>query len=142
MEIDQEIILAIKEQCCSLTDNRMNDYIYHSIESILLVVIFGIIMAKCNTFVEIYYFMLKHSVWLDKHIRFDSGLPSLSTIKRVIVMIDSKELEIILNETLKQHLYKDISYYSDDDICVKLLIHLRENSKHGKITKTNAMSLY
>ena len=150
LEIDQEIILAIKEQTCSLTDNRIDAYIYHSIESILLVVIFGV-MAKCNTFVEIYYFMLKHSVWLDKHIKFDSGLPSLSTIKRVIAMINPKELEMILNETLKQYLYKDISYYRDDDICVKDLKSMdgktansseRENSKNGKITKTNAMSLY
>ena len=97
MDIDQKLILAIKEQACTLSDNRIEEYIYHSIESILLVVIFGI-MARCNTFVEIYYFMLKHSAWLDKHIKFDSGLPSLSTIKRVISMINPKELETILNE--------------------------------------------
>lgn len=108
-------------------------------------------MAKCNTFVEIYYFMLKHSAWLDKHIKFDSGLPSLSTIKRVIAMINPKELETILNETLKQYLYKDTNYYSDDDINIKDLKSMdgkvakssdRKKSKDGKITKTNAMSLY
>lgn len=65
------------------------------------------------TFVEIYYFMLKRSAWLDKHIKFDPGLPSLSTIKRVLAMINPKELEIILNETLKQYLYKNTNYYSD-----------------------------
>lgn len=150
MDIDQKLILAIKEQACTLSDTRIEEYIYHSIESVLLVVIFGI-MARCNTFVEIYYFMLKHSAWLDKHIKFDSGLPSLSTIKRVIAMINPKELEIILNETLKQYLYKNTNYYSDDDISVKDLKSMdgkvanssdRKNSKDGKITKTNAMSLY
>lgn len=150
MDIDQKLILAIKEQACTLSDTRIEEYIYHSIESVLLVVIFGI-MARCNTFVEIYYFMLKHSAWLDKHIKFDSGLPSLSTIKRVIAMINPKELEIILNETLKQYLYKNTNYYSDDDINVKDLKSMdgkvanssyRKNSKDGKITKTNAMSLY
>ena len=150
MDIDQKLILAIKEQACTLSDNRIEEYIYHSIESILLVVIFGI-MARCNTFVEIYYFMLKHSAWLDKHIKFDSGLPSLSTIKRVISMINPKELEIILNETLKQYFYKNTNYYIDDDIRVKDLKSMdgkvanssdRKNSKNGKITKTNAMSLY
>ena len=150
MDIDQKLILAIKEQACTLSDTRIEEYIYHSIESVLLVVIFGI-MARCNTFVEIYYFMLKHSAWLDKHIKFDSGLPSLSTIKRVIVMINPKELEIILNETLKQYLYKNTNYYSDDDINVQDLKSMdgkvanssdRKNSKDGKITKTNAMSLY
>ena len=150
MDIDQKLILAIKEQACTLSDTRIEEYIYHSIESVLLVVIFGI-MARCNTFVEIYYFMLKHSAWLDKHIKFDSGLPSLSTIKRVIVMINPKELEIILNETLKQYLYKNTNYYIDDDINVKDLKSMdgkvanssdRKNSKDGKVTKTNAMSLY
>lgn len=150
MDIDQKLILAIKEQACTLSDNRIEAYICHSIESILLVVIFGI-MARCNTFVEIYYFMLKHSAWLDKHIKFDSGLPSLSTIKRVIAMINPKELETLLNETLKQYLYKDTNYYSDDDIYIKDLKSMdgkvanssdRKNSKDGKITKTNAMSLY
>ena len=136
MDIDQKLILAIKEQACTLSDDRIEKYIYHSIESILLVVIFGI-MTRCNTFVEIYYFMLKHSAWLDKHIKFDSGLPSLSTIKRVIAMINPKELETILNETLKQYLYNDTNYYSDNDIYVKDL-----KSMDGKITKTNAMSLY
>ena len=150
MDIDQKLILAIKEQACTLSDTRIEEYIYHSIESVLLVVIFGI-MARCNTFVEIYYFMLKHSAWLDKHIKFDSGLLSLSTIKRVVAMINPKELEIILNDTLKQYLYKNTNYYSDDDINVKDLKSMdgkvanssdRKNSKDGKITKTNAMSLY
>ena len=95
--------------------------------------------------------MLKHSAWLDKHIKFDLCLPSLSTIKRVIAMISPKKLEIILNETLKQYLYKNTNYYSDDDINVKDLKLMdgkvanssdRKNSKDGKITKTNAMSLY
>ena len=150
MDIDQKLIVAIKEQACTLSDSRNEEYIYHSIESILLVVIFGL-MAKCNTFVEIYYFMLKHSVWLDKHIKFDSGLPSLSTIKRVIAMIKPKELETVLNETLKQYFYKETNYYSDDDINIKDLKSMdgkvanssdRKNSKDGKITKTNAMSLF
>jgi predicted transposase YbfD/YdcC len=145
-----KLILAIKEQACTLSDIRIEEYIYHSIESVLLVVIFGI-MARCNTFVKIYYFMLKHSAWLDKHIKFDLCLPSLSTIKRVIAMISPKKLEIILNETLKQYLYKNTNYYSDDDINVKDLKLMdgkvanssdRKNSKDGKITKTNAMSLY
>ena len=60
--------------------------------------------------------MLKHSAWLDKHIKFDSGLPSLSTIKRVISMINPKELETILNETLKQYFYKNTNYYIDDEL--------------------------
>jgi len=51
-------------------------------------------MARCNAFVEIYYFMLKNSAWLDKHIKFDSGLPSLSTIKRVVAMIYDKSKRI------------------------------------------------
>ena len=48
-------------------------------------------------------------------------------------------------------MYKNTNYYSDDDINVKDLKSMdgkvanssdRKNSKDGKVTKTNAMSLY
>ena len=48
-------------------------------------------------------------------------------------------------------MYKDTNYYSDDNIYIKDLKSMdgkvanssdRKNSKDGKITKTNAMSLY
>ena len=67
LELDTNLILTLKESASYMSDERLPEYTYHSIESILLIVIFGI-MAKCNTFVEIYLFMQKHTVWLNRRI--------------------------------------------------------------------------
>lgn len=150
IEIDKNLLLAIEENASYMTDTRYQEYTYHSLESVLLIVIFGI-MARCNTFVEIYLFMNKHVEWLAKHIRFDAGLPSLSTIKRVIGMLIPSELEEVLNSSLKTYLYRNKTYYEDEDIIVNDLKSMdgktanssdRKESKDGKVSKTNAMSLY
>lgn len=95
--------------------------------------------------------MNKHIEWLLKYIHFDLGLPSLATIKRVIGMINPKELEDMCNESLKVFLksndeffYKDINHTIND---MKAMDGKtanssdRKNSKNGEISKTNAMSL-
>lgn len=149
IEIDKSFLLSLEENASYMSDDRLPEYTYHSLESILLVVIFGI-MARCNTFVEIYLFMNKHVEWLKKHIRFESELPSLSTIKRVIGLIIPSELEEVLNASLKRYLYTNKNYYEDKDITIKDLKSMdgktanssdRKTSKNGEISKTNAMSL-
>lgn len=150
LELDTNLILTLKESASYMSDERLPEYTYHSIESILLIVIFGI-MAKCNTFVEIYLFMQKHTVWLNKYIHFEFGLPSLSTIKRVIGMIIPSELAEILNECLKMFIYTNKNYYEDKEFIIKDLKSMdgktanssdRKSSKNGQISKTNAMSLF
>ena len=147
IDFEKEFILDLESRANLLTDKRQNENIIHSVESILLLVIFAV-MANCNTFVQIYLFMCKHTDWLLKYIMFDSGLPSLSTIKRVIGMINPRELEeISLKVFLKQnkeYYYKDINYTIKD---MKPMDGKtanssdRNSSKDGKITKTNAMSI-
>ena len=145
-----ELLVSLKEEATYITDNRLPEYTYHSLEDILLIVIFGI-MANCNTFMEIYLFMQKRIEWLKKYITFDFGIPSISTIKRVIGMINPKELEEILNNSLKKYLYKEINYYKDDEIVIKDLKTMdgktanssdRKSSKQGEIKKMNAMSIF
>lgn len=149
IEFDENLLLTIEENASYISDDRLPEYTLHSLESILLIVIFGI-MARCNTFVEIYLFMHKHEEWLKQHIRLDSGLPSLSTIKRVIGMIIPSELEDTLNSSLKMYLYRNNVYYEDNDITIQDLKSMdgktanssdRKKSKNGAISKTNAMSL-
>lgn len=151
ISFEKEFILDLESRANCLTDIREYSHTIHSVESILLLVIFALI-ANCNTFVEIYLFMNKHIEWLLKYIHFDSGLPSLATIKRVIGMINPKELEDMCNESLKVFLksndeffYKDINYTIND---MKAMDGKtanssdRKSSKNGEISKTNAMSLY
>lgn len=148
-EVNKDFILRIKENAVILTDKRETKDIIHSVESILLTVIFGI-MANCNTFLKIYLFMIKRQDWLQNHVQYDCGLPSLSTIKRVIGMINPKELEDLCNDTFKMFLVSNKPYYKDEDIIISDIKSMdgktanssdRKTSKKGEISKTNAMSV-
>lgn len=149
LEIDKNFILDLQTSLEVMSDNRNLDGVKHSLESIVLIVIFGL-MANCNTFLEIYFFMHKHKEWIYKHILLDNGLPSLSTIKRVIGMINPRELENICVGALSIFIYNNEVYYKDEDIEVKDIKTMdgktanssdRSNSIKGKISKANAMSL-
>ena len=148
--VDAMFINDLKENCIYIVDERIEDSILHSLKSILLSVIFAII-ANCNTFVQIHLFMKTHFEWLNKHIKFDNGLPSLSTIKRTIGFINPKELEEVLVNSLKgflnnnKPLFKD-GYFEISDIKTMdgktANSSDRKSSINGEIKKMNAMSVY
>ena len=150
MDIDAKFIYNLKENASYIVDEREIGYVLHSVESIILSVIFAII-ANCNTFVQIYLFMQKHFEWLDKHIKFDNGLPSLSTVKRVIAFINPKELENICLDSLQEFLKNNEPLYRNKYFVIEDIKSIdgktanssdRISSKKGKVAKTNAMSLY
>lgn len=93
-----------------IVDERIDGYVIHSLESIVLSVIFAT-LANCNTFVEIHLFMKRHFEWLNKHIKFDSSLTSISTVKRVIAFINPEELENICLQSLKAFLNDNYDIY-------------------------------
>ena len=150
LEPDVVFIQRITDNASLIIDERVNGYVLHSVESVLLLVIFGII-ANCNTFTDIYIFGCLHFEWLSKYIRFENGMPSLATIKRVISFINSKELENMLVESVKtfnddnKPIYQ-LGLFKIEDIKTtdgKVANSSgRKNSKNGKIQKTNAMSIY
>lgn len=149
-DIDAKFIYNLKENASYIVDEREIGYVLHSVESIILSVIFAII-ANCNTFVQIYLFMQKHFEWLDKHIKFDNGLPSLSTVKRVIAFINPKELENICLDSLQEFLKNNEPLYRNKYFVIEDIKSIdgktanssdRISSKKGKVAKTNAMSLY
>ena len=104
LELDSKFIYDLKENTTYIIEDKRDfSYVVHSVESIILVVIFAII-ANCNTFVQIHLFVMKHYKWLDKHIKFDNGIPSLSTIKRVVSFINPKELETLCVDSIRNFL--------------------------------------
>ena len=150
MDIDAKFIYNLNENASYIVDERNLGYVLHSVESIILSVIFAII-ANCNTFVQIHLFMQKHFEWLHKHIKFDNGLPSLSTIKRVIAFINPKELENICLDSLRDFLNNNEPLYRNQYFVIEDIKSMdgktanssdRISSKDGKVAKTNAMSLY
>lgn len=150
LEPEIELIQKINSYATYIVDERNLGYVLHSVESVLLLIIFAMI-ANCNTFLEIYCFGCKHYKWLNKYINFDNGMPSLSTIKRVISFINTKELETMLVNAVRsfnstnEPIYK-MGFFEIDDIYSTdgktANASGRRDSKNGKVTKTNAMSLY
>ena len=59
-DIDAKFIYDLNENISYIVDERVNRYVLHSLESIVLSVIFAK-LANCNTFVEIHLFMKRHS---------------------------------------------------------------------------------
>lgn len=150
LEPDVIFVQKINENAMMIVDERISGYVLHSVESILLLVIFAII-AKSNTFTEIYIFGCIHFEWLSKYIKFENGMPSLSTIKRVISFINPKELETILIELVKafndnnKPIYK-LGLFEIEDIKTAdgktVNASSRKTTKNGEVAKMNAMSVY
>ena len=144
-------IKAFKEEAEYMEDKRQYGYVLHSLEEILIIVILAL-MANCNTFVEIHLFAKKHYEWLKKYLTFECGLPSVSTFKRVIAMINPKELEEVCNEVFfrfiksykEKILYKDVNIEIEDinSLDGKTANSSSRITRDGKIAKTNAMSAY
>lgn len=145
-----EFIVDLKEQAIFITEEREIGKIRHNIEEVLISVILAI-LAKCNTFVEIHIFMSEHYEWLDRSLHFENGLPSLSTVKRVIGFINPKQLETVCISTFKNFLEKNEPLFRDGFFIIEDIKAMdgktanssdRKSSKNGEIPKMNAMSLY
>ena len=103
------LIKSFEEEASYTDDKRHFSYVIHSLEEILITTILAL-MTNCNTFVEIHIFAEVHYEWLKKYLTFADGLPSLSTFKRIISIINPKELEEICNEVF----FKFIKSYDND----------------------------
>lgn len=145
------LIKTFEEEAAYIDDKRHFSYTIHSLEEILIITILAL-MANCNNFVEIHIFAEVHYEWLKKYLTFADGLPSLSTFKRVISIINPKELEELCNEVFfkfiksydKNLLYKDVNIEIKDinSLDGKTANSSDRNTRDGKIKKTNAMSAY
>lgn len=145
-----EFVYDFKSELEYVTDVREQSYVLHSLESIILTVILGI-FARCNTINEIYFFMVKHKEWLEKYVGYETGLPSKSSITRVLSFMNTKELENVCISLLDKFLKKVKNIYESGKIEIEDIKSMdgktanssgRANSKNGKIAKVNAMSIY
>ncbi len=150
INVNAEFINNIKDNAIYIVDERQIETVIHNIEQILLSVIFAI-LAKCNTFVEIHIFMVTHYNWLNKYINYENGLPSLSTIKRVIGFIDPKQLEEVCVNVFRSFLKNNEPLFRDRFFVIEDIKTMdgktanssdRTSSKNGEIAKMNAMSVY
>lgn len=132
-----------------LDDTRHQGYTLHSLEEILLIAIFAL-LSNCNTYKEIELFIKVHYNWLKRKLKLDNGIPSISTIRRVISIINPKELEILCNEVFFKYINNKENIYSDNDLIITDIYSLdgktvngsEVNTANGTIKKINAMSAY
>lgn len=132
-----------------LEDNRHYGYTLHSLESILLIVIFAM-LSNCNTYKEIELFIKVHYNWLIKKLKLDFGVPSISTIRRVVSIIKPKELENLCNEIFFKYVKTEEDVYNDDNLKIVDIYSLdgktangsEINTSNGLVKKINAMSAY
>lgn len=144
------LINELNEEASYLMDIRELEHIKHSIEDILIIVILGL-LANCNTFVEISVFAKVHYEWLKEYITLEYGLPSISTIKRVISILNPKEVEEMCNlvffkfvKNTKETLYikKDIKIKDIISLDGKTANSSKRNTYEKEIKEANAMSAY
>ena len=132
-----------------LDDSRHNGYTLHSLESIFIIVIFAL-LANCNTYKEIELFIGIHYNWLINKLKLENGIPSISTIRRVISIINPKELENLCNEIFFNYIENKDNIYTSNDLIITDILSLdgktangsEINTIKGKINKINSMSAY
>ena len=132
-----------------LEDTRHYGYTLHSVESIILIVIFAM-LSNCNTYKEIELFINVHYEWLIKKLKLDYGVPSISTIRRVVSMINPKELENLCNEIFFKYIEEKDNIYNDENLKIVDIYSLdgktangsEVNTVNGTIKKINTMSAY
>lgn len=148
MSVDE--LKEITELLKNLTDYR-NNAGYKLLENSVMITFIGL-LSDCNEWTEIYDFSKVHEEWFMKFLDLTYGLPSLSTLKRHISIIDSEELEYIcVNYIIKKVSKLQESLNIEEDKGKKDIISYDgkkcngskvENGKNGEIIPTNAMSAY
>ena len=148
-DIPIDALVEITNEMKGLTDYR-NSYSYKPLENSVMITFIGL-LADCDEWEDIYDFSVLHYDWFKKFLNLEYDLPSVSTLRRNIAMIDPNELEeICVNYIIKKiKNYEEIfnieatkkretiSY--DGKTCNG---SKRIETKNGKIKPTNAMSAF
>ena len=148
-DIDIETLKELTIAMRDVTDYRA-DISYQPLENIIMIVFIGL-LARCDEWAEIHEFAVLRNEWFGRFLNLEFGIPSLSTIRKTIALVDPKELETVcVNAIIKkiEELQaileietsdeKDIISY-DGKICRG---SKRDNTKNGEIKPVNAMTAY
>lgn len=150
--IDLTFLKNLKYCLRETSDERHQSYTKYSSVDILIIT-FLAILADCNEWTEISIFTKKHYNWLNQFTNLENGIPSKDTFKRIISIIDPKEIEPILVSSMVnivkkyQNIFNDESKYipEKDTYAVdgkRCNSSGRSSSKNGEIKSINAMSVY
>lgn len=147
-DINFDILKALNLKMMNLEDSRHSSYDLHYMNEIVLMV-FLALLSNCDEWTQIHMFAVQHEQWLHNFLKLPYGLPSISTIKRVIAMIDPKDLETICVEFIYEktsEIERELHIENKKDIISldgkEINSSGRNNSINGKIDNIQAMSAY
>lgn len=154
-ELDVEVLNEITISMKDLTDYR-GDISYQPLENIILIV-FIALMANCNEWTEIYQFGVIHKDWFNRFLDLQYGIPSISTIRKTMAVIDPNELEEVCVNIIIKKVTEIVALFGDnqksqtEEIKEKDIISYdgkvcngssRKSSKTGEQKPVNAMSAF
>lgn len=151
-ELDLDLIKNLRTNLLDTSDERHSSYTVYSMVDVLIITILAV-LSDCDEWTQIVMFTKKHYNWLSQFVNLKEGIPSKDTFKRIISIINPKEIEPILVNTflniIKQYqnlLNDESKYTSEKDIWSmdgkNSNSSGRNSSKDGEIKSLQAMSLY
>lgn len=147
-ELNFEILKSLNDKMMNLEDPRNGSYDLHYMNEIVIIV-FLALLGNCDEWTQIYMFSVQHEEWLHKFLKLPYGLPSISTIKRIMAMVNPKDLETICVEFIYEkvgEIERQLHIENNRDIISldgkELNGSGRNNSTNGRIKNIQAMSAY
>ena len=137
-------LIKLKNKTKTLKDIRVKKKCTYKLWDIVCVIILAV-LSNCNEWEEIYYFAKTHKKWLKGFLKLTGGIPKLSTYERIMVMIDSNELNNICVEfmfrLIKLPLNPQYDFYHFDGKIDKNSGR-KTNAKNEIIKNLNVLNVY
>jgi len=99
--IEITVLQDLRDEFNQIIDPRVPEQVHFILSEVVLIVLLGV-LSNCNEWDEIELFADAHEDWLKKFMKLEYGIPSVTTMQRVISSIDEHMLyDINLNYFLK-----------------------------------------
>ena len=91
-DIPLELLKGLKITIADEIIDERADISYQPLENVVMIVFTGL-LGNSNEWTEIYEFGVMHKEWLSKFLNLENGIPSITTIRTVMSMIEPSQLE-------------------------------------------------
>jgi len=99
--IEITVLQDLRDEFNQLIDPRVPEQVHFLLSEVVLIVLLGV-LSNCNEWEEIELFADAHENWLKKFLKLEYGIPSITTMQRIISSVDEHMLyDIGLNYFLK-----------------------------------------
>lgn len=151
-ELGLDVLIEFTTITKDLTDYR-GTISYQPLENIVMIV-FIALLSNCNEWDEIYQFGVIHKEWFSKFLNLEYGIPSVSTLRKTMAVIDPEELEELCVKFIIKKIEELQAIFipkEEEEVKEKEVISYdgktcngsrRNNTVNGKIKPVNAMSAF